>query len=235
MVSLLLCPLLSETPSSHLLIHQLLRIEFSYDLSGSRHYIAASPPDDLGQKFVILAGDTQGIPVRCSLQREFDTEKEEGLLSPALEITVQPYWAPRGASRFLELVRAGYYDGVALNRVVPEFLIQFGIARDYDQRMEWDERTIPDDMEGRDLKFEPGFISFAGNGPNSRTTEIFIVMPGTSEEQLDFFGTSEWETPFGSVATPVEGSVLTRIYDGYGDMPPWGNGERMSKLLLCGC
>ena len=33
-------------------------------------------------------------------------------------------WSPRGASRFLELVRAGYYDGVGFTRVVPGFLVQ---------------------------------------------------------------------------------------------------------------
>ena len=42
-----------------------------------------------------------------------------------LDIMIKPYWSPMGATRFLELVRKGYFDGVALNRVVPKFLTQF--------------------------------------------------------------------------------------------------------------
>mmetsp|Transcript_26363 Transcript_26363/g.56837 ORF Transcript_26363/g.56837 Transcript_26363/m.56837 type:complete len:333 (+) Transcript_26363:202-1200(+) len=204
--------------------------EFSYDLNGIRNYYTPPEPNALGHQFAILAGETPSIHVRCHLQRELDTTESEGGLvgSSALEITVQPYWAPRGASRFLELVRAKYYDGVALHRVVPQFLTQFGIAKDVEQRVEWDERPIVDDFETTD--FQPGYVSFAGSGHDSRTTEIFIVMPGTDQEQLDYFGTNSWETPFAVVDMAVEGSVLSKIYDGYGDMPPWGNGPDSDRI-----
>lgn len=208
-------------------VHTFVGHEFSYDLHGARHYVASLEPNSLGQQFAVIAGDSGSISVRCELERNF---RMEAVYSPFLEITVKPYWAPRGASRFLELVRQKYYDGVVLNRVVPQFLIQFGIAKDYEQRMEWDEKPLLDDFPETERSFEPGFISFAGNGPDSRTAEIFIVMPGTSQEQLDYFGTNSWETPFAFIAGPVDSSVLPMIYDGYGDMPPWGHGPDSDKI-----
>ncbi len=61
----------------------------------------------------------------------------------------------------MELVRRGYYDGTALNRVVPNFLVQFGISRDINLRDEYAGLTIFDDMPNQ-FKFQPGFVSFAG-------------------------------------------------------------------------
>ena len=86
----------------------------------------------------------------------------------------EPNWSPRGASRFLELVREGYYDGVALNRVVPEFLTQFGISRNVELRRKYRRRSIFDDppaMGQSWARFRPGYLSFAGSsGRNSRTS-----------------------------------------------------------------
>ena len=146
-----------------------------------------------------------------------------------LDILVKPYWAPRAASRFMELVRNGYFDGVAFNRVVPRFLTQFGIAKDFSTRTTERELTIWDDFKAN-IKFEPGTISFAGSGHDSRSTEIFIVMPGVNQEQLDKFGENSWETPFAVVEGDVEKSALTKIYSGYGDMPPWGNGPDSKSI-----
>lgn len=93
-----------------------------------------------------------------------------------------PFRSPRGAIRFLELVRFGVYNGVAFNRVVPNFLTQFGIPKDYEMRKDAREISIWDDFNQR-LPFEPGYVSFAGSGFDSRTTELFIVMPGVSKAQ----------------------------------------------------
>ena len=191
--------------------------EFSYEHDGTRHFVLPPAPKQGKKSFVLLAGSHDEFRVQCELQRALD------IPNPHLEIAVRPYWAPRGASRFLELVRAGYYDGVALNRVVKQFLVQFGIAKDHETKMKWDEMNILDDAPDNH-QFEPGFISFAGNGPDSRTTEIFIVMPGASREQLDSFGENSWETPFAYLINAEEDGVLSEIYSGYGDMPPWGKG-----------
>jgi len=104
---------------------------------------------------------------------------------------------------------------------VPNFLIQFGIGKDFKHRRDVSETAIWDDYDN-EIKFEPGFISYAGSGPDSRTAELFIVMPDTPQAQLESFGQNDWETPFGFVEGDL--SVLSKIYSGYGDMPPWGKG-----------
>lgn len=206
--------------------------EFSYDLDDHRHFVTVTlpQPNAVGTLFVLLHGDNVNINVRCELERQLDDGALRDVDSPFLEIAVKPYWAPRAASRFLELVRGKYYDGVALNRVVPQFLVQFGIAKDHEQRMRWDKLPILDDILEHRKQFQPGFISFAGNGPDSRTTEIFIVMPGTDQEQLDYFGENSWETPFALLDVPARRSILTAINGEYGDMPPWGTGPDPDRI-----
>lgn len=197
--------------------------EFSYEVDGQRHFVTPPPGNVNGEQFLMVAGDTEGYRVRCEI-----TVNSQQYMD-YLDILVKPYWAPRAASRFLELVREKYYDGVAFNRVVPQFLTQFGIGKDYFTRTKERELTIWDDFP-KDIKFEPGHISFAGSGHDSRTTELFVVMPGTSAEQLEKFGENSWETPFAVIDGDVEQSALKKIYSGYGDMPPFANGPDSSKI-----
>lgn len=197
--------------------------EFSYDIEGQRHYVSPPPGNVNGEQFVMAAGNTDGYRVRC----EISVNSQQFM--DYLDILVKPYWAPRGATRFLELVRSGYYDGVALNRVVPNFLTQFGIAKDYATRTQERELTMWDDFP-KDIKFAPGVMSFAGNGHDSRTTEVFIVMPGIKQRNLDKLGENSWETPFAIIEGDVEKSALKKIYSGYGDMPPYGRGPDSKRI-----
>jgi cyclophilin family peptidyl-prolyl cis-trans isomerase len=123
----------------------------------------------------------------------------------------------------------GYFDGCALNRVVKQFLTQFGISADYDMRTEWRSANIPDDAK-QGIAFRPGFMAYAGSGPNSRSTEMFIVMPDTPPHQLGAFGTDNpWETPFAYVDETSLNEVVAKWY-AYGDMPPWGQGPDPQKI-----
>jgi len=133
-----------------------------------------------------------------------------------LEIISQ--WAPIGAARFLSMVSAGFFNTrVALFRVVPNFLVQFGVAGDPTVTKEWDEKPVLQDdrnVLGND-PFRRGMISFAGSGPNSRTTQMFIAFGDST-----YLGHSPWETPFGRV---IEGmDVIDRFYSGYGDLSVFG-------------
>ena len=54
----------------------------------------------------------------------FDTTKG------AFVVEVTRAWAPRGADRFYELIQKKFYDGARFFRVVPRFVVQFGLKGD---------------------------------------------------------------------------------------------------------
>ena len=54
-------------------------------------------------------------------------------------VEVTRAWAPRGADRFYNLVKYGYFDGNRFFRVVPNFMVQFGINGDPKLNAVWSE------------------------------------------------------------------------------------------------
>jgi len=132
-------------------------------------------------------------------------------------LEVDRSWAPRGADHFYELIRAGFYDDSRFTRVIPNFIMQFGVAGDSAKNARWSPVTIPDDSV-RQSNVE-GTFAFAMRGPNDRTTQIFISVVNNS--RLDVQGFS----PLGRV---VEGmDVVKSIYSGYGERS--GGGVRAGK------
>src|SRR5579862_7171057 len=80
-------------------------------------------------------------------------------------------WAPLGADRFYNLVKNGYFDEAAFFRVVPNFIVQFGLSADPDINKVWRSSNFKDDPVTQSNK--PGTITFATAGPNTRTTQLF--------------------------------------------------------------
>ncbi|MCP4643559.1 MAG: peptidylprolyl isomerase [bacterium] len=83
-----------------------------------------------------------------------------------------PEWAPLGAARFRELVESGYFNGARFFRVVPNFVVQFGIAGDPELSAKWRTNDIKDDPVVQSNR--RGTLSFASAGPNTRTSQIFL-------------------------------------------------------------
>mmetsp|Transcript_32652 Transcript_32652/g.96229 ORF Transcript_32652/g.96229 Transcript_32652/m.96229 type:complete len:311 (+) Transcript_32652:202-1134(+) len=193
---------------------------FTYDFGGERHWVQTRADRDLE----LLLADKTEILVRCTTTASGFRETGQ-----SLDIRVIPWWSPRGASRFLELVRDHYYDGCALNRVVPFFLTQFGIAADAEKRRHWRARSITDDPKREEVSFLPGMLSYAGSGPDSRYGEVFIVMPDTPQRQLEHFGANSWETPFGIVQQPLDETPITRWHE-TGDIKPFGDGTDPQRI-----
>jgi peptidyl-prolyl cis-trans isomerase A (cyclophilin A) len=134
-------------------------------------------------------------------------------------VEVHPDWAPLGAARFEELVRARYFDDSRFFRVVAGRWAQFGIAGDPRVAREWRGRTIGDDILRRSNT--RGFVAFANTGPNTRATEVFINLGDNSARNDKEAGFA----PFGVV---VEGmDVVDRLYSGYGESS--GGGMRAGK------
>src|ERR1700750_1319217 len=86
-------------------------------------------------------------------------------------VTVHRAWAPRGADRFYNLVRAGFYNGQRLFRVVPGFVVQWGISGSPKVAAAWQSANIPDDPVRHSNT--RGSITFATAGPDTRTTQVF--------------------------------------------------------------
>lgn len=127
----------------------------------------------------------------------------------AFVVRVTRDWAPRGADRFYSLVKNGFFDGCRFFRVVPGFMVQFGIHGDPKVSKAWLNAKINDDpvkeTNGR------GTISFATSGPHSRTTQVFINFADNG--RLDGMGFSA----FGRV---IEGmDVVDHIYAAYKERP----------------
>lgn len=140
--------------------------------------------------------------------------------SGAFVVTVHRDWAPRGADRFYNLVKSGYYDGVRFFRVISGFMAQFGIHGDPQVSAAWRDQRIPDDPVRQSNA--RGIVSFATAGPDTRTTQLFINYGDNS--RLDGAGFA----PFGQV---VEGmDVVDRLYAEYGEGAPRGRGPDQSRI-----
>ena len=130
-------------------------------------------------------------------------------------------WAPNGVDRFYNLARVGYFDDVTFFRVIAGFMAQFGINGDPQVSSVWRNRTIPDDpVKQSNLR---GYVTFAKSArPNSRSTQLFINFGDNS--RLDGSGFS----PIGKI---VEGmDVVDRIYSGYGEGAPRGEGPSQGRV-----
>jgi peptidyl-prolyl cis-trans isomerase A (cyclophilin A) len=128
-------------------------------------------------------------------------------------VAVTRAWAPLGADRFYNLVQAGFFEGARFFRVVPRFVVQFGLSGDPRVNEAWQSARIADDpVKQTNAR---GRITFATAGPGTRTTQLFINL--ADNPRLDQMGFS----PFGEVA--AEGmSVVSAIYAGYGELPDQG-------------
>lgn len=151
-----------------------------------------------------------------SYKVRFDTTKG------VFVVRVERSWAPQGADRFYNLVRMGFYDQAAFFRVVPNFVVQFGIPADPKVAAVWREAVFPDDpVKESNTK---GRITFATSGPNSRTTQVFINYGNNA--RLDGMGFA----PFGEV---VEGmDVVESIHAGYGERPNQGRLQMEGNAYL---
>jgi cyclophilin family peptidyl-prolyl cis-trans isomerase len=186
---------------------------FVYEIDGVHSTVGVEKEDS-----IVTMGPTN-ILVECSTS------------TGDIHALIKAKWSPHGAARFLELVDIDYFTGCALNRVVPGFLTQFGISADYQIRTAWRMKNIPDDKP-LDIDFKRGYMSYAGSGEDSRSTEVFIVMPDTSEEQLSHFGENSWETPFGFVDMGDAFVEVVNKWYPYGDMPPWGDGPDSQRIYM---
>ena len=135
-------------------------------------------------------------------------------------VEVTRAWAPLGADRFYNLVKYGYYTDASFFRVLPNFVVQFGISAKPAVSKAWARATIPDDPVTQSNK--PGYLTFATAGPNTRTTQIFINLGDNAALDAQGFA------PFGQVTEGVD--VVRKLYSGYGEGAPQGDGPDQGRI-----
>jgi peptidyl-prolyl cis-trans isomerase A (cyclophilin A) len=140
-------------------------------------------------------------------------------------VEVHREWAPRGADRFYNLVKIGYFDDIAFFRAIQGFMVQFGIHGSPAVSAKWREANIPDDPAAGQSN-APGYITFATAGPNTRTTQVFINYGNNAS--LDGMGF----TPFGKVVEGME--TVNHLYQGYGEGAPQGMGPDQGRVQMEG-
>jgi peptidyl-prolyl cis-trans isomerase A (cyclophilin A) len=139
-----------------------------------------------------------------TFKAKFDTTK--GMIV----IEVHREWSPNGADRFYNLVKNGYYDGVKFFRVVPGFVVQWGIHGDPSIANKWLQSNIQDDPMPVKQGNKRGFLTYAKSGaPNSRSVQLFINLADNS--RLDGMG-------FAAFGKVVEGmDVVDKLNGEYGE------------------
>jgi peptidyl-prolyl cis-trans isomerase A (cyclophilin A) len=137
-------------------------------------------------------------------------------------IEVTRAWAPLGADRFYNLVRNGFYDDAAFFRVVPGFVVQFGIPAKPAVARAWYQARVADDPVAQSN--QRGYVTFATSGPNSRTTQIFINYGDNAGLDPQGFA------PFGMVVQGMD--IVDSLNSEYGQQPNQGRITNEGKAYL---
>jgi len=153
-------------------------------------------------------------PAPATYKAKFDTSKG------VFVIEVTRAWAPQGADRFYNLVKNGFFDNTRFFRVIPNFMVQFGISGDPALNTKWRVARIPDDKPAQSNT--RGMVTFATSGPNARTTQVFINFKNNS--RLDALGFA----PFGKVVSGM--NVVDALNGEYGEGAPDGRGPDQMRL-----
>jgi len=122
-----------------------------------------------------------------------------------INLTIFATKTPKTATNFLELAKAGYYDGLKFHRVIPDFMIQGGCP-------------LGTGTGGPGYKFEdefhpelthngPGILSMANAGPGTNGSQFFITHVETA--WLD-----GKHTVFGKVNGAEDQAVVNSIVGG---------------------
>ncbi|MBI1786015.1 MAG: peptidylprolyl isomerase [Acidobacteria bacterium] len=157
-------------------------------------------------------------PAPANFQVKLGTSKGDVLLD------IHKDWAPKGVERFWELIHNGFYDSARFFRVLPNFVVQWGINGNPQSQRLWVNAMIPDDPVTQTNR--KGTITYAMRGAGTRTTQVFINL--RDNPQLDKTGFA----PFGEVTGGMD--VVEKLYAGYGEGAPRGNGPSQDLIQTQG-
>jgi peptidyl-prolyl cis-trans isomerase A (cyclophilin A) len=137
------------------------------------------------------------------------------------DLTVRRALSPQGADRFYWLSTNAFFHGARFFRVVPGFVVQFGLTGIPEVDERWLDRSLRDEPVQRSNR--KGTLVFATGGPNTRATQLFINL--ADNPMLDGMGFA----PFGEVTRGMD--VVEKLYSGYGEGAPMGNGPDQGRIF----
>jgi|UniRef100_UPI0040474F0E peptidyl-prolyl cis-trans isomerase A (cyclophilin A) len=129
------------------------------------------------------------------------------------EIEANRSWSPLGVDRLYQLITHEFYTDIAIYRVVPNYVVQFGINNDSIRNQGWSGIGYEDEPVLQ--KNDSMTIAFARYGPQSRTTQLFINL--RDNNKLD---TSNFQDVLGFpvVAKVIKGMEnVHKFYGEYGN------------------
>ena len=137
------------------------------------------------------AQEGEGNSTSATTGRTFTLELENLTDGKTGEVVLQTYpeWAPIGAAHFHDLMDKGFYKDCEFFRVVPDFVVQFGIGAVPGQFPETDVPIKDDPVISTNAY---GSITFATAGPGTRTTQLFVNLKDNT--RLDEQGFSPFAT-----------------------------------------
>jgi peptidyl-prolyl cis-trans isomerase A (cyclophilin A) len=136
-----------------------------------------------------LSLQSQAIPDSSFLNLRAPDTFQAVIVTTKGDITIEAYrdWSPKGVDRLYQLIKSGFYTNNCIFRVQPEYVVQFGISDNPEANHFWDKRPIPDEpVTQSNLK---GTISYARDGANTRTAQLFINMKDNFKlDTIDYNG-----------------------------------------------
>jgi cyclophilin family peptidyl-prolyl cis-trans isomerase len=126
--------------------------------------------------------------------------------------------APNGSDRFYNLIRLGYYDDVRFHRVLPNYIVQWGLNGDPAVNAAWLHAHFEDDPKyGSNVR---GTFAFARDTvPGTSNTQVYVNLRDNTRNDSNPFAV------FGRVISGME--VLDSLYSGYGERS--GSGVRQHR------
>jgi peptidyl-prolyl cis-trans isomerase B (cyclophilin B) len=130
-------------------------------------------------------------PTACGAERpaaaaemQFGRPDDMGLSGPVdvlletscgdVRLTLDPALAPQTVNSFVFLAEQGYFDGIALHRVVPGYIVQIGDPTATGAGSPG--YTLPDELPPDDFVYRRGVVAMANGGPNTAGSQFFVML-----------------------------------------------------------
>ncbi len=122
-----------------------------------------------------------------------------------INLTLFATKTPKTVTNFLELSKAGYYDGLKFHRVIPDFMIQGGCPQGIGSGGPG--YNFADEFHPELTHDGPGVLSMANAGPGTNGSQFFITHVETA--WLD-----GKHSVFGKVVSDADQEVVNNIAQG---------------------